>query len=139
MHKTQIGHKKEDIIAGLSYAVVNNYLNNVGKGKKIRSPIVFQGGVSKNKGVVKAFEEVIGNHIYVDKNSHLMGALGVAILSKKKKVKNFSFDIEDAVFETKGVECNGCSNNCEIIKVIKDNVLLDAWGNRCPKGELVHK
>ena len=83
VHKAQIGHKKEDIIAGLCKAVVNNYLNNVGKGKKISAPIVFQGGVSKNVGVIKAFEEATGEKIIVDPNSHLMGALGVAILSKK--------------------------------------------------------
>ena len=139
VHKSQIGHKKEDIIAGLCYAIVNNYLNNVGKGKNIKPPIVFQGGVSKNIGVVKAFEEVTGYKIYVDKNSHLMGALGVAILSKKQQEVNFSFNIENIVFETKGIECQGCSNNCEIIKVMKDSKIIDSWGNRCPKGELVHK
>lgn len=139
VHKSQIGHKKEDIIAGLCYAIVNNYLNNVGKGKKIKAPIVFQGGVSKNIGVVKAFEKVTGHKIHVDENSHLMGALGVAILSKNEEEIEFSFDIEDIVFETRGVECGGCSNNCEIIKVMKDKKIIDSWGNRCSKGELVHK
>ena len=139
VHKSQMGHKKEDIIAGLCYAIVNNYLNNVGKGKKIVAPIVFQGGVSKNIGVVKAFEDITGEKIYVDNNSHLMGALGVAILSKKQKEIEFSFDIEDVIYETKGTECRGCSNNCEIIEVLRDKMVIDAWGNRCPKGELVHK
>lgn len=139
VHKSQIGHKKEDIIAGLCYAIVNNYLNNVGKGKKIKPPIVFQGGVSKNIGVVKAFEKVTGHKIYVDDNSHLTGALGVAILSKTEDEIDFSFDIEDIIYETKGIECKGCSNNCEIIEVIKDKKIIDSWGNRCPKGELIHK
>ena len=139
VHKSQIGHKKEDIIAGLCYAIVNNYLNNVGKGKKIIPPIVFQGGVSKNIGVVKAFEDITGEKVYVDNNSHLMGALGVAILSKKQKEVNFSFDIDNIVYETKGIECKGCSNNCEIIEVIRNKQIIDSWGNRCPKGEIVHK
>lgn len=139
VHKSQIGHKKEDIIAGLCYAIVNNYLNNVGKGKKIKHPIVFQGGVSKNIGVVKAFEKVTGHKIYVDDNSHLTGALGVAILSKAEDEIDFSFDIEDIIYETKGIECKGCSNNCEIIEVIKDKKIIDSWGNRCSKGELIHK
>lgn len=139
VHKSQIGHKKEDIIAGLCEAVVNNYLNNVGKGKKIKPPIVFQGGVSKNIGVVKTFEKITGYKIYVDNNSHLTGALGVAILSRAEEEIDFSFDIEDIVFETKGTECKGCSNNCEIIKVMRDNKIIDSWGNRCPRGELVHK
>ncbi len=137
VHKSQMGHKKEDIIAGLCEAVVNNYLNNVGKGKQIKTPIVFQGGVSKNIGVVKAFEKVVGEKIIVDKNSHLMGALGVAILaSKNKEEVEFSFDISDVCFETKGIECKGCSNNCEIICVSKDKKIIDSWGNRCPKGEI---
>lgn len=139
VHKSQIGHKKEDIVAGLCLAIVNNYLNNVGKGKKIVPPIVFQGGVSKNIGVVKAFEKVTGYPIIVDNNSHLMGALGVALLSKDRSEVDFSFNIEDVVFETKGVECHGCANNCEIIEVIKNKKVIDAWGNRCPKGELIHK
>lgn len=137
VHKAQIGHKKEDIIAGLCKAVVSNYLNNVGKGKKIKPPIVFQGGVSKNIGVVKAFESACGEDIIVDPNSHLMGALGVAILAKKSNIKKkFSFDIEDINFETKGINCRGCSNNCEIICVSKDKRIIDSWGNRCEKGEV---
>lgn len=139
VHKSQIGHSKEDIIAGLCYAIVNNYLNNVGKGKKIKPPIVFQGGVSKNVGVIKAFKDVTGYDIIVSENSHLMGALGAAIISKKEKDIEFSFDIEDIVYETRGIECKGCANNCEIIKVLRDNKIIDAWGNRCPKGEIVNK
>lgn len=139
VHKSQMGHKKEDIIAGLCYAIVNNYLNNVGKGKKIKGPIVFQGGVSKNIGVVRAFEKVVGEEVIVPDNSHLMGAIGVAILSKKGEEVEFSFDIEDIVFETNGFECTGCSNNCEIIRVMKNKEVIDSWGNRCLKGELVHK
>ena len=55
----RLGYSKEDIVAGLCKSVVLNYLNNVGKGKKIEGPIVFQGGVSKNIGVKKAFEDAI--------------------------------------------------------------------------------
>lgn len=50
VHKIQMGHTKEDIIAGLCKAVAANYLNNVGKGKKILSPVVFQGVKQKNNG-----------------------------------------------------------------------------------------
>lgn len=140
VHKAQIGHKKEDIIAGLCKAVVTNYLNNVGKGKKIVGPIVFQGGVSKNKGVVRFFEEATGEHITVDENSHLMGALGVAILAKKSKIESpFDFNIEDIKFETKGIDCKGCANNCEIICVYKDNKLIDSWGNKCERGAINKK
>lgn len=137
VHKAQIGHKKEDIIAGLCYSVVNNYLNNVAKGKKIKSPIVFQGGVSKNIGVVKAFCDVTGENIITDPNGHLMGAIGVAILAKKEKEEVFDFDVLDLDFETRGYECKKCPNHCEIIAIKKNKKIIDAWGNRCEKGALI--
>ena len=127
VHKAQVGHKKEDIIAGLCKAVVLNYLNNVGKGKRILSPIVFQGGVSKNIGVVKAFEDITGEKIIVDRNSHLMGALGAAILASECSIeREFDFDIEDINFETRGLNCMRCANNCEIICVYRNKKLIDA-------------
>lgn len=138
VHKLQMGYKKEDIIAGLCKSVVSNYLNNVGKGKKIKTPIIFQGGVSKNIGVKKAFEEEVGNEVIVDPNGHLMGALGVAILSKKFPIKtNFQFSITEDNFETRGVECNRCPNHCEIICISKNKQLIDAWGNRCSNGDIL--
>ena len=134
VHKAQVGYLKEDIIAGLCKSIVLNYLNNVGKGKKIKGPIVFQGGVSKNKGVLKYFEEILGEKIIVDENSHLMGALGIAILSKNgEKDINYNLNIENINFETKGLECTGCSNNCEILKIYKNNDLIDVWGSKCGK------
>ncbi len=133
IHKAQAGYKKEDIISGLCKSIVLNYLNNVGKGKKIKEPIVFQGGVSKNEGVVKYFNEVLNTNVIVDDNSHLMGALGIAILSKGKTDKTYDLNIEDVSFQTKARECKGCSNNCEILRIYKDDKLIDNWGNRCDK------
>jgi len=134
IHKAQSGYKLKDIVSGLCKSIVLNYLNNVGRGKKIESPIVFQGGVSKNKGVVKYFKEVLNSDVIVDENSHLMGAIGIAILSSKKETdKIYNLEINDINFVTKGSECQGCSNNCEILRIYKNNELVDAWGNRCNK------
>ncbi|MCC8131930.1 MAG: acyl-CoA dehydratase activase [Ruminococcus sp.] len=137
VHKIQMGHSREDIIAGLCNAVASNYLNNVAKGKKIVSPIVFQGGVSKNQGVVKAFSDELGVPIRVDENGHLMGAFGSAILAmESRKEAPFSFDVGEMDFVTKEVTCGKCSNHCEIICVSRDGVLIDSWGNRCEKGDV---
>ena len=134
VHKLQAGYPKEDIVAGLCKSIVLNYLNNVGKGKKIVGPIVFQGGVSKNVGVVKYFKEVLKEDIIVDDNGHLMGALGVAILSlKNESDKIYSWDMENISFETKGSECNGCSNNCELLRIYKDKMLVETMGSKCGK------
>lgn len=135
VHKAQIGHKKEDIIAGLCQSIVSNYLNNVAKGKKIAPPIVFQGGVSKNIGVKKAFEDTVGYPVIVDENGHLTGALGVAILARKLGTKRyFDFDIADIEFTTRGVDCGKCSNNCEVICVYEEDKIIDSWGNKCDRG-----
>ena len=140
VHKAQIGHKKEDIIAGLCKAVVTNYLNNIGKGKKINAPIVFQGGVSKNVGVKKAFEDAVGSEVIVDENGHLMGAFGVAVLAKRSgKERPFSFDTADIEFKTRGFECGKCANHCEIICVYREDELIDSWGKKCDNGAIKTK
>lgn len=135
VHKAQMGYKKEDIVAGLCQAVVANYLNNVGKGKQIRAPIVFQGGVSKNIGVVKAFAQATGEEIHVPEHGHLMGALGAALLAKSSgQEQDFDFNITEMDFDTRGVECQGCPNHCEVICVYRNEELIDAWGNKCDRG-----
>ena len=134
IHKAQLGYSKQDIVAGLCKSIVLNYLNNVGKGKKIMSPVIFQGGVSKNEGVVKYFKEVLGCDVIVDKNSHLMGAIGIAILaSKQKNDKVYNLEINDIKFVTRANECNGCSNNCELLRIFKNDKLIDTWGSKCGK------
>ncbi len=135
VHKIQNGHSREDIIAGVCDAVVANYLNNVAKGKKIISPVVFQGGVSKNIGVVAAFERALGCHVIVDPNGPLMGAIGAAILARKgQKRAVFDFSIEEMEFKTREALCGRCSNNCEIICVYRNGQMIDYWGNRCDRG-----
>lgn len=148
VHKIQVGYAREDIIAGLCNAVASNYLNNVGKGKKITAPVVFQGGVSKNAGVVHAFEEQLGMPVAVDPDGHLMGAFGAALLAADAgpvaasgegpfAQGEFDFDAAlDFAFATREVECAKCANHCEIICVYRDRDLIDAWGNRCEKGEV---
>jgi len=140
VHKMQMGYKKEDIIAGLCKSVALNYLNNVGKGKKIESPIIFQGGVSKNIGVKRAFEELLNTEIITSEYGHLMGAIGIALLaykSNKRILFDFSYKLDE--FETKGIPCNRCPNHCEIISVRRNNKIIDSWGNRCDKGNLRQK
>jgi len=135
VHKAQMGHPNEDIIAGLCNAIVNNYLNNVAKGKNIEPPVVFQGGVSKNIGVVRSFKKITGYEILVDEIGHLMGAIGVAVLVREQECEQeFDFNIQDIEYTTVGIECGGCANNCEVICVLQDGKLLDTWGNRCSIG-----
>lgn len=134
VHKAQVGYAKEDIIAGLCKSVVLNYLNNVGKGKKIVGPIIFQGGVSKNKGVVKYFKEILKEDIIVDENSHLMGAIGIAVLARRHKTGHtYSLEMKNLKFITKAFECHRCPNTCELLKIYRNDELVDSWGSKCGK------
>lgn len=133
-----MGYSREDIVAGLCKAVASNYLNNVGKGKKVAAPVVFQGGVSKNAGVVRAFEDALGMEVLVDADGHLMGAFGAALLAADAApttaTKPFDFDVAEFEFKTREIECGKCTNHCEVICVYRDGEIIDAWGNRCEKG-----
>ena len=122
VHKAQVGYSRKDIVAGLCRSIVLNYLNNVGKGKKIEEPIVFQGGVSKNEGVLKYFKEVLKKDVVVLDNGHLMGALGIAILAKKNKTsKTYSLDINNFKFVSNYLE-NDCAVDCKYYILKKINL-----------------
>lgn len=142
IHKQQLGHPTEDIIKGLCEALARNYLNNVGKGKEIKPPIMFQGGVAANIGMRDAFTKYLKEEIIVPENFAVMGAIGAAILAKEemdKRPKESSFygwDIPDMKFKTSGFECDGCPNICEIVEIEKNNELIARWGSRCGKWDI---
>ncbi|GAJ11552.1 unnamed protein product, partial [marine sediment metagenome] len=79
--KQQMGYQAEDIIYGLCQALVRNYLSTVALGKEIAPPLVFQGGVAFNRGIVRAFEEELSAEIIVPQQNEIMGAIGVALLA----------------------------------------------------------
>lgn len=86
IHLQQQGAPKEDIVAGLCYALARNYLSNLGKGKLFTPPIVFQGGVAGNQGVVRAFKDLLGlsNGQFIVPPLHgIMGAFGAAMLARE--------------------------------------------------------
>jgi len=139
IHKQQMGHSLEDIVAGLCEALVRNYLNNIGKGKKIQSKVVFQGGVAANLGMIEAFKKELQCEIVVPDYYDVMGAIGSALLAKETtKGENTCFKgFESAVadYQASSFECNGCANCCEIIQIFEKDVILARWGDRCGKWE----
>jgi len=144
IHKQQMGHRIEDIIAGLCDALVRNYLNNVGKGKEIIAPVVFQGGVAANQGIKAAFEKALDLEVIVPENYHVMGAVGAGVLArlamKEKQATSFrGFALSDLEYEAGTFECDGCPNICEIVNLSLDGELLARWGGRCGKWENVNE
>ena len=136
IHKQQIGAKREDIIRGLCEALVRNYLNNVGKGKKILEPVIFQGGVAANKGIVAEFEKVLGQKIIVPENFDVMGALGAAILAREARLAQTGFkgfEVAQTDFQTSAFECCDCPNKCEVVEFKENGKVIARWGDRCGK------
>ncbi|AKL94247.1 activator of (R)-2-hydroxyglutaryl-CoA dehydratase HgdC [Clostridium aceticum] len=137
--KQQFGFSKSEIIKGLCEALVRNYINNLGRGKKLEPPYVFQGGVAANKGIKTAFEKEIGHEVIIPKHFNIMGALGSAILAKEQieetqAPSNFrGFEAAELDFKPSTFECGSCSNNCEVIKVELDRQVVAMWGDRCGK------
>lgn len=142
IHKQNAGYSKEDIIAGLCDSLVRNYLNNLAKGKELEEPIVFQGGVSYNKGMIEAFERHLKVKIIVPKYNVLMGALGMAILVRDYYLEHeheTSFrglEVAEIEFKTSAFNCGDCPNQCEIVQVKMPeygNQVIARWGSRCGK------
>ena len=136
IHKQQIGHKVEDIVAGLCQGLARNFLANVAKGKNIKTPIVFLGGVSENVGMRKAFEEALGQKILVPEYNTVMGAFGVALLIKDNppsQTKFSGFEISDKDIKCTSFECKGCPNQCEVIEARIDGKVIARWNDRCGK------
>ncbi|GAI77123.1 unnamed protein product, partial [marine sediment metagenome] len=78
IHLQQEGAPTEDILAGLCYALARNYISNLGKGKRFEKPIAFQGAVAANRGVVKAFEDLLGlepGELIIPQHFKIMGAI----------------------------------------------------------------
>lgn len=142
IHKQQVGHSVPDVVRGLCQALVRNYLNNVGKGKEVLPPVIFQGGVAANQGIVAAFREALEVDILVPPNHALMGAVGAALLAGEAAAAGHlqrsafrGFDVSNRNLEARGFECEGCANRCEIIQLYVDGSLAGRWGGRCGRWE----
>ena len=138
IHKQQLGHRIEDIVYGLCQALVRNYLNNLGKGKDIKPPVLFQGGVAANRGIREAFKRELGMEIEVPIHYDVMGAIGAALIAreavKSRGATSFKgLDVSQCRFEVRPIDCGGCANMCEIVEIIKDGVGIACWGDRCGK------
>jgi len=137
-HYQQMGSKTADLLGGLAYSIVYNYLNRVVGTKKIGKNIFFQGGVAFNRAVCAAFRAVTGKKITVPPNHEVTGAIGVAMLAKeamrgKSKSKFKGFDLKNRAYKLETFECHDCPNVCEIRKVTVENEPPIFYGSRCEK------
>lgn len=136
----QKGASIPDILAGLSYSIVTNYLNRVVGRKKIGNKIFFQGAVAFNKSVVAAFEKTLNKPIIVPCHHEVTGAIGAAIVALEKASGKSNFrgfkEIIGLTYQQSSFICSGCSNHCEIKKVSTADSRNLFYGGRCEKYEV---
>ena len=138
----QKGARNENLVGGLAYSIVYNYLQKVVGDRRIGNKIFFQGGVTNNKAVVAAFEQVVGKSIIIPPHFDVTGAIGAAILAKRsmaegQKTRFKGFDVRNATYKVSRFVCQGCTNHCEIrrVKIAGEKKSL-YYGGRCEKYEI---
>lgn len=140
----QKGGTREDLIAGLCYAIVYNYLNRVVEKRYIGKRIMFLGGPSLNKGIVAAFEKVLKRPLIVPKHREVMGAFGAALsireLFKKKGMEYTRRDLDQLAsmrVDFSESVCHvdkKCHNECKL-KVYNFGERKSVWGGDCGRYE----
>ena len=143
----QKGVREKDLIAGLCYAIVHNYLNRVVGKRKIGRRVMFLGGPSLNKGVVAAFENVLGRGLVVPDHREVLGAYGAAIsVQEKMGMENESEStfrgldsaINDQMKYTEKI-CHAdpnCHNQCKL-KIYDFDGRRSIWGGECGRYDVI--
>ncbi len=140
MSYLQMGGDIKDLLAGLSQAIVHNYLNRVVQDGKIGNNISFQGGPSLNRSVVAAFENITNKPITTLPHREVMGAIGAALhamdemklkASNTTKFKGWSIINQDFTHSEEVCHRNpNCHNQCKLqIYRIGDETAI--YGGEC--------
>jgi len=145
----QQGAKTTDLVAGLSYSIVSNYLNRVVGRRKIGDNICFQGGTAFNKAVWSAFEKVTGKPVMVPDHHEVTGAIGAAAIAQEhmekiatesgRPAKSGFRGFENLIsikYDVESFVCEHCPNHCEIKRVVLPGSEPLYYGSRCDRYNL---
>ena len=145
------GKSSEDIMAGLCDSIVENVFTKVIRVSNLDSlgdNIVVQGGTFKNDAVLHAFERYVGKEVTRVPYPEMMGAIGVALLTKEHlgKEKDGHAERAESKFDLAALDdftyvleqdivCPHCANHCVLMRIRFPNGQTWVSGNRCQKGE----
>ena len=85
IHLQQRACPLDEMAAGLCFALARTYLASLCHGQAPPAPVLLQGGVAANQGVVRAFRELLGlpeGGLIRPEPYLVMGALGAALLAR---------------------------------------------------------
>ena len=141
------GYSVGDISSGLSYSVIKNAIQKVMKVRDVETlgkHIVVQGGTFYNDAVLRAFELIVGKNVVRPNISGLMGAYGMALLSKEQYEANLDMEYQSTILKTEELDnleikvthtrCKNCENHCKLTINKFSNGQIHISGNRCEKG-----
>lgn len=141
------GKSPADILAGLCKSVIQNVftkvirLNNL---DALGDQIVVQGGTFRNNAILRAMELHSQKNVTRSPYPELMGAIGIALLTKEKvgKTQVSSFVGLHALeafeyHEETGQYCPFCANHCNRTIVTFSDGRHFVQGNRCERGEII--
>ena len=141
------GKQTSDIMAGICRSIIENVFTKVlriSNLQELGDQVVVQGGTFKNDAVLRAFEQYAGIKPIRPPYPGEMGAIGIALLTKKKmeaadKSSFIGLDNLEGFTYTKepGVLCTLCTNNCNRTVVRFNNGVTHVTGNRCERGALL--
>ena len=141
------GYSVGDISSGLSYSVIKNAIQKVMKVRDVETlgdHIVVQGGTFYNDAVLRAFELIVGKNVVRPDIAGLMGAYGLALLSKEQYESNLDMEYKSKLLNSEQIDnleikvtytrCNNCENHCKLTINKFSNGQIHVSGNRCEKG-----
>ncbi len=141
------GYSVGDISSGLSYSVIKNAIQKVMKVRDVETlgnHIVVQGGTFYNDAVLRAFELIVGKDVVRPDIAGLMGAYGMALLSKEQYESNLDMEYSSNILKNDELDnleikvthtrCNNCENHCKLTINKFSNGQIHISGNRCEKG-----
>ncbi len=79
VHAQQEGYSLEEICDGLCHGLARNIVDTLMKGEQTNPPVLFTGGVSKNRAVARHIQSITGMNIVTDEQSWLYGAVGAGL------------------------------------------------------------
>jgi len=142
----QQGVPREDVLAGLIYAIVENYISRVVGARHIGRNVLLQGGVALNPAVAPAIAAITGAKVAVPPRPELMGCEGAARMARDLLEEGTipAWDRQLGSFCKIRVEprppftCPSCENRCEIQRVVLNGKAYP-FGGLCSKWEMVRR
>ena len=140
------GVPKGDVLAGLVYAITDNYLSRVAGARNIGHTILLQGGVALNAALAPAVAAMTGTDVHVPPHPELMGCIGAAFMAGDLLLAGTAPELDGNIASFGRTEknvkgtfvCGGCKNRCEITRIALGDTIYP-FGGLCSKWEMARR